>query len=107
MKLLQIDEDVFRQWLMLYFDRMKEMEAQVLTYRTTVEILKRQIDDGNQAQLIDRLVDGIQNGKDVKEVLDEKYARYREKALEAIAQGSQSQALSRYLQEWRAKGPIN
>jgi len=74
---LQIDEDLYREWLLLYFDRMRDLENQVIVYRTAIEILKQQVDAGNQTQLIDRLVQGIRDSKDVKDVLDEKYSRYR------------------------------
>jgi hypothetical protein len=106
MKPLQIDEDVFREWILLYFDRMRDMETEVLVYRTVVEILRKQVPT-ETCQTIDALVAKMRGRPEIKETLDEKYGRYRAQVLESIAKGSQGQALSRYLQEWKAKGPIN
>lgn len=106
MKPLQIDEDTFREWLLLYFDRMRDMETEVLVYRGAIEILRNQVPTETR-EVIDKLVAGIRQKPEVKQILDEKYQRYREQVLEAVAKGTQDQALSRYLQEWKAKGPIN
>jgi hypothetical protein len=103
---LQIDEKLFQEWVMLYFDRMYDMEKEVLIYRGTIEILKTQVPT-ETVEAIDRLVQGLRKGKRITDLLDEKYEGYRTQVLEYISQGSLNQALSQYLQEWKAKGPIN
>jgi hypothetical protein len=103
---LQIDEDVFREWLLMYFDAMRNMEIEVMVYRGAIEILKKQVGTP-QDQDIEALTQKIRQRDEIKKILDEKYERYRRQALECIEQGSQDQALSRYLLEWKAKGPTN
>ena len=104
--LLQIDKDVFREWLLSYFDAMRNMETEVMVYRSAVELLKQQVQSQQSAE-IDKLLEKIRQRREIKEILDEKYAQYRSQALECIEQGFLDQALSRYLQEWKAKGPTN
>jgi hypothetical protein len=106
MKPLQLDGDVFREWLLMYFAAMRNMETEVMVYRGVIEILKKQVTPP-EAQDIDILTQRIRERPEIKEILDEKYERYRSQALECIEKGSQDQALSRYLQEWKAKGPTN
>jgi len=40
---LQIDKDVFRDWLLMYFDAMRNMETEIMVYRGAIEILKKQV----------------------------------------------------------------
>ena len=101
---LQIDEDAFRDWLLTYFDAMRNMETEVLVCRGAIEILKRQVPKPDE---LDDLMRKIRERPEIKQILDEKYERYRSQALEYIAKGSLDQALSRYLQEWKLEGPTN
>ena len=103
---LQIDKDVFRDWLLMYFDAMRNMETEIMVYRGAIEILKKQV-GAPQDQEIETLTEKIRKRSEIKEILDEKYGRYRRQALGCIEQGSQDQALLQYLQEWKAKGPTN
>jgi hypothetical protein len=101
---LQIDEDVFREWLLLYFDRMMDMEIEVFVHRMTVELLKSLNPD--LAGKIDAATAKIREHEEIKGIR-QRYDEYREAVLQSIAKGSLDQGLSRYLQGWKAKGPIN
>jgi predicted CopG family antitoxin len=103
---LQIAADVFREWLLMYFDAMHDMENEVMVYRSAIELLKQHV-GAPQDQEIEALIQKIRKSEDIKQMLDEKYERYRRKALECIEQGSLDQALLQYLAEWKAKGPTN
>jgi predicted RNase H-like nuclease (RuvC/YqgF family) len=82
------------------------METEVMVYRGAIELLKKQVGPP-QDQEIERLTQKIRERDEIKQILDEKYERYRTQALECIGKGSLDQALSRYLSEWKAKGPTN
>lgn len=103
---LRIDEDAFREWLMLYFDRMQEMETETLVYRSTVEFLLTKVPPETR-QTIEKIVERSRGIPEIKGEVEKKYTEYRAQALEAISKGSLDQALSRYLRGWKAKGPIN
>jgi len=106
MKPLQIDEDIFREWVLLYLDRMRDLQTEVLVYRTAIELLRKLVATETR-EAIGELVARVRKNPEIKQTLDEEYQRYRVQFLEAISKGFQDQALLRYLQEWKAKGPIN
>jgi len=95
--LLQIDPDMFREWLLLFFGRMRDMELEVFAYRLTVEALKKA--DPDSADKIDALTDA--------KGIVQRYERHREELNQLFAQSSLDQALLQYLQGWKAKGPVN
>jgi DNA-binding GntR family transcriptional regulator len=102
--LLQIDPDMFREWLLLYFDRMRDMELEVFAYRLTVEALKKA--DPDSADKIGALTEKLRQHEEAKGIV-QRYERHREELNQLFAQSSVDQALAQYLQGWKAKGPIN
>jgi hypothetical protein len=100
MKPLQIDEDVFREWLLTYLDRMMDMEIELFVYRLTVELLKK-IDPAS-AEQIDAATAKVRQHEEIKGIR-RRYDGYREEALRRISKGS----LDQFLREWKATGPIN
>ena len=103
MKPMQIDKDLFREWILMYIDAMQKMETEVMVYRLVAEALKRY----DLQKEIDDLTQKIRERAEIKNKLDEKYGKYRDQVLEYIEKGFQDQDLSRFLQEWKARGPIN
>ena len=100
---MQIDKDLFREWILMYIDAMQKMETEVMVYRLVAEALKRY----DLQKEIDDLTQKIRERSEIKNKLDEKYCKYRDQVLEYIEKGFQDQDLSRFLQEWKARGPIN
>jgi hypothetical protein len=103
---LHIDVDQFLEWLMLYFDRMQDMESEVLVYRTALEFVQTQVPTETR-QTIDKIVEKTRQLPEIKQDLEKRYNEYRAQARERIEIGSADQALSQYLREWKAKGPTN
>jgi hypothetical protein len=101
---MKIDEDQLREWLLLYFDRMSEMELEMFAYRMTVELLKTI--DPDSAQQIDALTAKAREHEETKGIV-QRYERHREEVNQLFEKGSLDQALAQYLREWKAKGPIN
>lgn len=101
--LLQIDPDELREWLLLYLDRMRDMELEVFAYRLTVELLKKI--DPDSAEKIDTLTAKVREREETKEIA-QRYEKRREELTQLFEKGSLDQAL-RFLQGWKAKGPTN
>ena len=101
---LNIDVEQFREWLLLYFDRMRDMELEVFAYRLTVELLKNI--DPVSAEKIDDLTAKARGHEETTRIA-QRYERHREEVNQLFANGSLDQALAQYLREWKAKGPIN
>lgn len=57
---LQIDQDIFREWLLMYFDAMRNMETEVMVCRGAIELLKKHVGTP-QDQEIEALTQKIQN----------------------------------------------
>src|SRR5258708_34818793 len=85
--------------------RMMDMEIEVFVYRLTVELLKQTLAPPS-AETIDAATAKIREHEEIKGIR-RRYDGYREEVLQLIGKGSLDQGLSRYLQEWKAKRPIN
>jgi hypothetical protein len=101
---LQIDAGMFRERLLMYFDRMRDMEIEAFAHRMTVELLKSLNPD--LADKIDAATAKIRGHEEI-EGIRQRYERHRDEVNQLFEKGSQDQALAQYLQEWKAKGPIN
>jgi non-homologous end joining protein Ku len=100
--MLQIDPDALRQFLLLYLETMRDLQKQIMVYRTVVELLKKENPD-----LIETLVQKAGENPELNELSDEMHQKLVSAVNQSIEQGFRGQVLSKFLQEWKAKGSIN
>lgn len=99
---LQIDSEALRSFLLVYLETMRDLQKDVMVYRTVLELLKVENRD-----LIETLVQKARENPELNKVSDEMHQKLVDEVRNSIEQGSLDQALLKFLQEWKSKGPTN
>jgi hypothetical protein len=99
--LLRIDSEALKQFLLQYLEQMRDLQKEVMVYRTVVELLKKVNPE------VETLVQKARENPELNKYADDMHQKLVSAVAHSIEQGFSDLDLLRFLQEWKAKGSIN